>query len=115
MSKASEFLRLSEGISNDQRKIFVNYAVEILGNLKKAYPKVSDKDQYLFTLRHIMQNMSLPDDNPNYKNSLEFLPKQFDKELFDNGDKNPYDSVWMRLKTAGHETVYRQAINKFFK
>ena len=54
--------------------------------------------------------MSLPENNPNYKNTKEFMPSSYDKELFDNGDQNTYDSLWMSMKDTAQDVVFKHAM-----
>jgi len=109
MNKSQKLINVVEGISSSQRKVFVAYAKEILAKLKKDFFDADEK-QLRMTLRKVMQNMALPKDNPNYKNSAKYMPDTFDKKLFDNGDKNTYQSVWMSMTDAAHDTVFRQAM-----
>ena len=102
---------LSEGLTSSQRNVFVDYGVEILGNLKKQNPDAGYK-AHLMTLRMVMRNMSLDKSNPNYKIAQKFMPKKYDEMLFTNGDDNTYDSLWMSQKDSAHETIFKQALSK---
>lgn len=59
-----------------------------------------------------MLNMSHETDNPNYKNTSKYMPKKFDKDLYDNGEDNTYDSLWFSLKDVQRKTITRQAVAK---
>lgn len=108
---------LSEGITNQQRQVFVDIGVEILRNLTKNHPneELTNVDDGVYALRKVMPKLYLPKDNPNYKAIEKYLPAKFDKGLFDNGDKNPDDSLWMSMDDSHHNTVFKQAAAKYLK
>ncbi len=104
----NEDVELDEGVS-PYRKTFIIHATEIANKLKKANPDAGEKD-IMNALYKVMSNMTLPADNPNYKNTSRYMPDKFDKKLYDNGKGNTYDSEWMKLKDAQKETVWRAAV-----
>lgn len=112
MSKAQEMLTLVEGITNQQRQVFVGYAVEILKKIHQEKKNLAP-DAQIRALRTVMMNMAFDPSNPNYKNTRKFMPTKFDAKLFTNGDGNMYDSLWMSMNDAHHDTVFRQALKKF--
>jgi hypothetical protein len=61
-------------------------------------------------IHRVMMNMALPADNVNYKNTFRYMPHTFDKNLYDNGGGNSYDSEWFRMSDAKHQTIYKAAL-----
>ena len=102
-------------VSPANKKEFEKYAIEISKNIMK----VSKKETYHFSdgyedhirnvVHSVMMNMALPKDNPNYKATEKYMPKNFNKDLFDNGDGNVYNSVWMSMTDAQQFTIVKKA------
>ena len=108
-----ESVDLEEAASR-YKKTFIAHAEEIAKNVKKEYPNANET-QLLNTVRMIMSKMSLEDDNPNFKNFKKYMPKNFDKKLYDNGDGNTYDSEWMSQTDAKQNTIFKAGVKSALK
>lgn len=80
-------------------------------DVDKNLLKDNKKDFGRFII-NVMMNMSQSENNPNYQ---KYMPKKFDKELYDNGDKNTQDSYFYSMSDNEHDTIARRAIKKFMK
>ena len=38
------------------------------------------------------------------------MPKKLNNDLYDNGEKNSYDSVWFSMNDAQRETIFLKTI-----
>ena len=92
---------------------FVSHASEIGKNLKKVQPEANDNVLHN-SIRRVMLNMALPDDNPNYRNTEKYMPKNYDKKLY-RGNGNSYESPWMSHNDAKMDTVIKNGIRNSYK
>ena len=106
---------LIENSEKENKKLFINYAVEIIENYIKFYPEI--KKDLAPIVRHLqiltrdrMLNMALPETNKNYQMFKKYFPKNYNKFLFDNGNDNLYKSAYMSLTNAKQLTIIRKAI-----
>lgn len=102
------------------KKEFIKYAYEIIDNMMKsmAYGPMdfkSDAKQIQGYVVRIMETMALPEGNPNYANMKKYMPRKFNKVLFDNGEGNTYDSEWMSMTDAKQFTIAREAMLQYDK
>lgn len=84
---------------------FVAHAAEIA---RKIFAEFGNVDEV--SVRRVMLNMALPEDNPNYIRTMQYMPDTFNKALYDNGGGNSYDSEWMSHTDAKMTTVIRAGI-----
>lgn len=105
--------------SSQYKKEFINYAYEIIDNyMKQNGSKVDflkDAKQLQSAVVRIMGTMALPEGNPNYAQMKKFIPKKYNKTLFDNGEGNTYDSEWMNMTDAKQFTIAREAMLEYNK
>ena len=97
-----------DGITGEQRKVFVGYAIEIVKNIKAKFPD-ADPKQIKNTLFKVMSNMVLTDTNPNYVNTKNLMPDSYDKDLF---TKDGLQSLWPSMNDSHQDTVFNQALKK---
>lgn len=118
-----DYFKLNEAIS-PYRNTFIKYAEEIINNI--YYNSKGETQQLILNdnviqqhvinaTLNIMQTMALPEDNPNYQNKKDLMPKEFNKVLFDNGDNNTYDSEWMNLQDIQHRRIVNKAFDNWLK
>jgi hypothetical protein len=102
------------------KKEFIKYAYEIIDNIiSKTFfvtPLMpADLKKIQSGVVTVMGFMALPEGNPNFSNNKKFMPKKFNKFLFDNGDQNTYDSEWFDMTDAKHYTIAREALLEYDK
>ena len=106
--------------TKDSKKLFGEYAVGVIANLVKMND-ISDEDfgDYVVSFQHSIVKtftfMGHDTNNPNYKNFVKYMPKGFDKGIFDNNGVNTYDGEWLNMKDAERFTITRKAIKKYAK
>ncbi len=106
----TESKKLKEAnIDNATRKIFIEYVEEIIENVIDLQPGFNFDSKGIWAIVRVLGTMALPEDNPNYKNILKYLPKKFNKVLFDNGGGNTYDSAWMSIRDEQQFKIVNQA------
>jgi len=76
---------------------------------------IEDAKQLQSIVVRIMGIMALPEGNPNYAQMKKFIPKKYNKVLFDNGEGNTYDSEWMSMTDAKQFTIAREAMLEYDK
>lgn len=106
-------------ISPEDRKSIMSTLTAIVTSLASSSPDVNLLDPNVIRqIARIGGTLSLEATNPNYKAFSKHLPKKFDKTVFDNGDKNTYDSPWMSLTDAQQQTIAKRvatAVSKQLK
>lgn len=107
------------GEANEYKKEFIKYAYEIIDNYMKQYGNeinfLKNAKQLQSAVVKIMGTMVLQKGNPNYVNMKKFMPKKYNKFLFDNGEGNVYDSEWMSMTIAKQFTIAREAMLQYDK
>ena len=99
-------------ISPADKKQFQSDAQEILDNFIKA--KLVNKDTEFHvvknSLRHVFSAIANGEGNANYNKVKKYMPKKLNNDLYDNGEKNSYDSVWFSMNDAQRDTILKKAI-----
>ena len=99
-------------ISSFDKKQFQSDAQEILDNLIKA--KLLDDSASMQTaynsLLSVFSAIVNGPDSANYSKVKKYLPRKLNHDLYDNGEGNSYDSVWMSQNDAQRSTVFKKAI-----
>ena len=99
-------------VSPEHKKQFLKDALVILDNMKKA--KLVDKDTDFKTVNNTLRMVfsKIAGGKDSYNNRLfhKILPKKLNTDLYDNGDGNMYDSVWMSQNDAQRDTILKKAI-----
>jgi hypothetical protein len=99
-------------VSPEHKKQFLKDALVILDNMEKAnlVDKDTDFKTVNNTLRMIFAKIAGGKDSYNNRLFHKILPKKLNTDLYDNGDGNTYDSVWMSQNDAQRDTILRKAI-----
>ena len=108
-----ELASLSEAkISPADKKQFQSDAQEILDNFIKAKLVDADTEFHVVknSLRHVFSAIANGEGSANYNKVKKYLPKKLNNDLYDNGEKNSYDSVWFSMNDAQRETIFLKAI-----
>ena len=99
-------------VSPADKKQFQSDAQEILDNMEKA--NLVDKDTEFHvvknSLRHVFSAIANGEGNANYNKVKKYMPKKLNTDLYDNGEKNSYDSVWFSMNDAQRDTILKKAI-----
>ena len=99
-------------VSPADKKQFQSDAQEILDNMEKA--KLVNKDTEFQvvknSLRHVFSAIANGEGNANYNKVKKYMPKKLNTDLYDNGEKNSYDSVWFSMNDAQRDTILKKAI-----
>ena len=99
-------------VSPADKKQFQSDAQEILDNMEKA--KLVNKDTEFHvvknSLRHVFSAIANGEGNANYNKVKKYMPKKLNTDLYDNGEKNSYDSVWFSMNDAQRDTILKKAI-----
>ena len=108
-----ELASLAEAkVSSSDKKQFQSDAQEILDNLIKA--KLLDDSTSMQTaynsLLSVFSAIVNGPDSANYSKVKKYLPRKLNHDLYDNGEGNSYDSVWMSQNDAQRSTVFKKAI-----
>jgi len=108
-----ELASLAEAkVSSSDKKQFQSDAQEILDNLIKA--KLLDDSTPTQTaynsLLSVFSAIVNGPDSANYSKVKKYLPRKLNHDLYDNGEGNSYDSVWMSQNDAQRSTVFKKAI-----
>ena len=108
-----ELASLAEAkISPADKKQFQSDAQEILDNFIKAKLVDADTEFHVVknSLRHVFSAIANGEGSANYNKVKKYLPKKLNNDLYDNGEKNSYDSVWFSMNDAQRETIFLKAI-----
>jgi hypothetical protein len=108
-----ELASLAEAkISPADKKQFHSDAQEILDNFIKAKLVDADTEFHVVknSLRHVFSAIANGEGSANYNKVKKYLPKKLNNDLYDNGEKNSYDSVWFSMNDAQRETIFLKAI-----
>ena len=108
-----ELASLAEAkISPTDKKQFQSDAQEILDNFIKAKLVNADTEFHVVknSLRHVFSAIANGEGSANYNKVKKYLPKKLNTKLYDNGEKNSYDSVWFSMNDAQRETIFLKAI-----
>ena len=99
-------------ISPADKKQFQSDAQEILDNFIKAKLVTKDTEFHVVknSLRHVFSAIANGEGNANYNKVKKYMPKKLNNDLYDNGEKNSYDSVWFSMNDAQRETIFLKAI-----
>jgi hypothetical protein len=99
-------------ISPADKKQFQSDAQEILDNFIKAKLVTKDTEFHVVknSLRHVFSAIANGEGSANYNKVKKYLPKKLNNDLYDNGEKNSYDSVWFSMNDAQRETIFLKAI-----
>ena len=99
-------------VSPEHKKQFLKDALVILDNMKKAnlVDKDTDFKTVNNTLRMVFSKIAGGKDSYNNRLFHKILPKKLNTDLYDNGDGNTYDSVWMSQNDAQRDTILKKAI-----
>ena len=99
-------------VSPEHKKQFLKDALVILDNMEKAnlVDKDADFKTVNNTLRMIFSKIAGGKDSYNNRLFHKILPKKLNTDLYDNGDGNTYDSVWMSQNDAQRDTLLKKAI-----
>lgn len=99
-------------VSPADKKQFQSDAQEILDNMEKA--NLVDKDTDFKTVNNTLRMVfaKIAGGKDSYNNRLfhKILPKKLNTDLYDNGEKNSYDSVWFSMNDAQRDTILKKAI-----
>jgi len=99
-------------VSPEHKKQFLKDALVILDNMEKA--NLVDKDTDFKTVNNTLRMVfaKIAGGKDSYNNRLfhKILPKKLNTDLYDNGDGNTYDSVWMSQNDAQRDTILKKAI-----
>lgn len=122
MEKFKELFEAQKKADSSQKKILVDYSVEILKNFakekgmteKKFAEEIASSVDYVKATQDFIKNtlmkMGFGETNVNYQRTKKYFPKSYDKSLV-AGAQSPY----MSLSGAEMATIARKAINKFTK
>ena len=99
-------------VSPADKKQFQSDAQEILDNMEKAnlFDKDTDFKTVNNTLRMVFAKIAGGKDSYNNRLFHKILPKKLNTDLYDNGEKNSYDSVWFSMNDAQRDTILKKAI-----
>ena len=99
-------------VSPEHKKQFLKDALVILDNMEKAnlVDKDADFKTVNNTLRMVFSKIAGGKDSYNNRLFHKILPKKLNTDLYDNGDGNTYDSVWMSQNDAQRDTILKKAI-----
>jgi hypothetical protein len=113
---------LGEATSKYKRE-FIKYAYEIIENFVKVHPDMlgspetfqANAKQLQVSIVTVMGTMSQPNGAPAYALYKKYMPKKYNKFLFDNGEANSYDSEWFSMTDDKHFTIAREATLEYAK
>lgn len=99
-------------VSPADKKQFQSDAQEILDNFIKAKLVTKDTEFHVVkdSLRHVFSAIANGEGNANYNKVKKYMPKKLNNDLYDNGEKNSYDSVWFSMNDAQRDTILKKAI-----
>lgn len=94
------------------REHFVNHAAHIAKKKVEHHKIGFDHKDLPRAVQQAMMSMALEHGNPNLEQQKKFLPKSYDKKLYDNGDNNSFDSEWFKNTDAKMHTIVKHGIAK---
>jgi len=114
VKRLKELAAINEAkVDPKHKKLFYQYAKEILENLKKQGYHIGKDDTTTQSVIGIFQKMSQFQRAKMPQEYKRVLPKNYDEVLFTNGDKNTYDSVYWSMTDAQQYTIVKKALFGF--